>query len=94
MDPDFPSWIPDHTTTTKKGGEKISCLTFFVAISLTKCYLNRFELIDKEFKYFNPKNCYLAFRNMILGSEIRDREPEKIYPIPDPGSGSESKKSP
>jgi hypothetical protein len=57
-------------------------------------FLNRFELTDKEFQYFLPKNCYLVFRNMILRSGIR----KKLFRIPDqdlgikkasdPGSGS------
>jgi len=28
----------------------------------------------KEFKYFNPKKCHSALKNMGLGSEIRDPE--------------------
>jgi hypothetical protein len=65
----FQSRIPDPITTKEE--EKINlscCLTFFVALNFEKFkfikffnmyrYRRRFNLKDKEFKYFYPKNSY------------------------------------
>jgi hypothetical protein len=58
----YPSWITDPTTETKKEGEKLVVITFFVALDLQN--LKLFLSTGKEnnslrvIVYFLPKNCH------------------------------------
>ncbi len=72
-------FYPGSNNNIKEEGEKFVVLPFLVAINFTKLkiilFLNRcrqkFEPIDKDFKYFYPKNCYYnSLRNMGWGSGI------------------------
>ncbi len=91
-DPDFyPSRIPDPKTATKERGEKkFVVITFYVPVAtnftklqiilVLKCQRKNLGLFSKNYRTFYPKNCRLAFKNMDLGSGIRQK------PIPDPWS--------
>jgi len=52
-----------------------------------------FEEIHTELKYFNPKIIVLKLSEVMVGSGIRDPDPEKnLFRIPDPDPGSRGPK--
>ncbi len=73
---------PGSHNSNKRGGEKISCPTFFVATNRTKLkiilFLNKYRKkhlsqCTKNYSTFCPKYCHWALKNMGLVSGIRDQ---------------------
>ncbi len=87
--PDTGSRIPDPKTATKERGDQKFVVMPFHKIEIIYYWNaeeNNLAQFSKNYRTFYPKNCQKAFKNIGLGSGIRDPGSGKnIFRIPDPG---------